>query len=121
VPFLPEPRVPACGRAWQGHWAHDPNAAYLFTWLRPKLLGDPAGLDSAEALERRVGALEVDVRRRAGQDELRRVLRVSKRVVERNKAAERSSEHDWLLNAERGAEGDDVVGPGVEVPLICTA
>jgi hypothetical protein len=65
---------------------------------------DRTHLGSAEALERREHAVDVDVRRRAREHELGGMIWVSKAVVERDEAAKRRAEHDRLLDPQCLAE-----------------
>jgi hypothetical protein len=46
------------------------------------------------------------------------MLGMAKRVVEGDEPSERAPEDDWVLDTESRAEGNDVIGPGVEVPLL---
>ena len=93
----------------------------LLAWARQEGLGCPTCFQPAQPFEHGGGAFNVDVGSRARKDELGGMRWMAKRVVERDEPSERAPEDDRVLDTERRAERNDVIGPGVEVPLVGAA
>ena len=79
-----------------------------------------ADFGPAKALEQLDAPLRIGAADRLGadQNEFRRVIRMARRVGHRDHAAERGSQHDRIDDAERIAEGADVVAPLRERPAL---